>query len=863
MDDLCLSFSEASAEGLERRGIALASYLLEYCAKFLVSPNLNPGKTEILLVFRGQGSRALRRKYFGMERGSMLTVPSEYGTHRLHVVGQYTHLGGLIHHSGICKQEAKKRFAQAHHAFTAHRCLVYQNPALPWTKRQELFQMLVMSKLTYGSESWGPLDRQTTHFCRSALVRLYRRLLRVRHDAHMTDNDIVAMSGLPTDEVLLRRSRLRYLATLYACEDKVDWRMILLDTTWCSQICDDLHWMWQRLQHTTKLLAPSEHFRQWDYLLRFHRSYWRKLVNRAVRLSIMKTQDARNLIDFHAQIFDLLQEHGALAYAAPQVSKPRPQGLFGCVACQRSCRNAAGEGAHMFRVHGRINGLRYLFDGTACPACLKEYHTHGHLLAHLRSQTNCQEQLRARQLHCDPAPGIGSTANRRLAAQHNGLIPYQHGHGPLPEVCVPRPPRQEDAAFYDFVCEFILQAPQASLQDLCTRFVEGARGHRISWTSLQATLQAVQANLTAQDFAQCALAESDVLDLLALLGSPEPWPMFQQATRDAVPLDEDLNYFEHWLEQLLNLEDPWQRYAPTVPRLFYQERVFLHAFSGRRRHGDLQWYLEAAFQQRPDVMLTVVSMDLVVDAEWGDISKSTTRAFWLNAAAQGYITGFLAGPPCCTWSQARGRQLTETDRMGPRIIRNKDELWGFLSVSLREQLALTDGNLLLGFSVLILYTLLCGSTDGAGVLEHPAEPKDADLASIWRLPLLRFLQTLPEVELITFAQGLLGADSPKPTALMSLRLPGLMHALHSHRVCRELPRATTIGKDSEGAYRTAALKEYTPAMCRALARAFLQSTPFPEEDAVCASIPTEILDRCKSMYCGEFQTHFGPDHVGG
>ena len=479
--------------------------------------------------------------------------------------------------------------------------------------------------------------------------------------------------------------------------------MILLDTTWCSQICDDLHWMWQRLQHTTELLAPSEHFRQWDYLFRFHRSYWRKLVNRAVRLSIMKTQDARNLIDFHAQIFDLLQEHGALAYAASQVSKPRPQGLFGCVACQRSCRNAAGEGAHMFRVHGRINGLRYLFDGTACPACLKEYHTHGHLLAHLRSQTNCQEQLRARHLHCDPAPGIGSTANRRLAAQHNGLIPYQHGQGPLPEVCVPCPPRQEDAAFYDFVCEFILQAPQASLQDLCTRFVEGARGHRISWTSLQATLQAVQANLTAQDFAQCALAESDVLDLLALLGSPEPWPMFQQATRDAVPLDEDLNYFEHWLEQLLNLEDPWQRYAPTVPRLFYQERVFLHAFSGRRRHGDLQWYLEAAFQQRPDVMLTVVSMDLVVDAEWGDISKSTTRAFWFNAAAQGYITGFLAGPPCCTWSQARGRQLTETDRMGPRIIRNKDELWGFLSVSLREQLALTDGNLLLGFSVLILY----------------------------------------------------------------------------------------------------------------------------------------------------------------
>ena len=216
----------------------------------------------------------------------------------------------------------------------------------------------------------------------------------------------------------------------------------------------------------------------------------------------------------------------------------------------------------------------------------------------------------------------------------------------------------------------------------------------------------------------------------------------------------------------------------------------LHAFSGRRRKGDFQWYLERLQCERPECYWVVVSMDLIIDPVLGDAKNKGTQEFWLHHAISGHICGFLGGPPCCTWSQARGHQLLNTDRKQPRILRSAAELWGFWSVSLREQSQLQDGHELLGFCVLMMLALCI--SQGSGILEHPAPPKDLNLASIWHLPLIRLILSLPQVERVDLAQGLLGAVSPKPTSLMALRLPGLLKSLHKHRVCFELPKGSSI-----------------------------------------------------------------------
>ena len=77
----------------------------------------------------------------------------------------------------------------------------------------------------------------------------------------------------------------------------------------------------------------------------------------------------------------------------------------------------------------------------------------------------------------------------------------------------------------------------------------------------------------------------------------------------------------------------------------FRERIVLHAYSGRRRPGDFQWFLDELGRQHKLEGMFVVSLDLVIDATWGDISNPATQRFWLDALRSGYIVGFLSAPP--------------------------------------------------------------------------------------------------------------------------------------------------------------------------------------------------------------------------
>ena len=122
-----------------------------------------------------------------------------------------------------------------------------------------------------------------------------------------------------------------------------------------------------------------------------------------------------------------------------------------------------------------------------------------------------------------------------------------------------------------------------------------------------------------------------------------------------------------------------QVWTPTsIPRPIGRERIILHAFSGRRRPGDYQWYLEHLLSTGQEgLSLYVVSLDIVIDSKYGDLADPETRGFWLSHIFQGFVHGFLGGPPCCTFSKARAVKLSLSDsRRAPRPVRSATELWG-------------------------------------------------------------------------------------------------------------------------------------------------------------------------------------------
>ena len=142
-----------------------------------------------------------------------------------------------------------------------------------------------------------------------------------------------------------------------------------------------------------------------------------------------------------------------------------------------------------------------------------------------------------------------------------------------------------------------------------------------------------------------------------------------------------------------------------------------------------------------DFVIHVASLDIIVDKINGNIADPTVQQFWFRGIAQGWIVGLLAGPPCETWSRARAVQYFDVSRRTPRVVRTGEDLWGLVQLSLSELEQVCRGNLLLCFTLEAFVRL--AEHRGFAVVEHPLEPDEPELASIWRLPIVLALRALP------------------------------------------------------------------------------------------------------------------------
>ena len=67
-----------------------------------------------------------------------------------------------------------------------------------------------------------------------------------------------------------------------------------------------------------------------------------------------------------------------------------------------------------------------------------------------------------------------------------------------------------------------------------------------------------------------------------------------------------------------------------MPQSLTRQKILLHAFAGRRRRGDVEWYLDMIARDSPGFVILTVSIDIIIDPIHGDIAKANTRAIWLH-----------------------------------------------------------------------------------------------------------------------------------------------------------------------------------------------------------------------------------------
>ena len=859
MDDMALCLWSETNTGLKTKIGVATSLLLDIFREHAMTPNLRPGKTELMVSPRGPGTREWKKEMFGPLSTKHFPALGEHGLYQVHLVTSYTHLGGVLHYTGEVRTEVRRRVAIAHQAFCKHRKLVYQCEKFPLHKRAEIFRSLIMSRLFYGADSWALWDSQSKMKLHSAVMRLYRRLLGRAHNDHMQDDEILFHVGLSSPTDLLRLCRLRYIGSLCAIGDIACWGLLNRDRLWRALIEDDMKWVWRNLANTCDLGDPMQHMQRWFEIIRFHRGFWKGLLHRAEKHAILQQAMRFQCSHFHQRIRSLLVDHALWRVPDRFAQIPDEAPTFGCMLCQQRCRSRGGEGAHMCRKYGQVQQIRHYIAGTQCMACLKEYHTIGQIQQHILRSAECRAYLLHHRLHGAVLPGIGSKDNTARAQEHDGRLPPLQASGPA------KPHRGGlDFSLVDYELHDALALIIVDGQ--ITSEIEGLEGllraeilqRPISWTRCCATLRELADTVTTEPLGWETLPKETVLLIIQRLSTTASWPFLVDAKMPD----------EHYVDTLENMEQDCREEAlqclqeggTFVPRPCGRHQIVLHAFSGRRRPGDLQFYMEQMYDRAAEgIHLTVVSLDIVTDPVMGDVTVQATQDFWFHYASCGAVAGFLCGPPCETWSRARFVKLGHSQRKSPRPVRSGEDLWGLASLSLREARQVGVGNLLLCFALEMLFRLAL--VEASGALEHPDTPPDETMPSIWRLPIMEWLLQMPGVSTFSFCQGLLGAPTPKPTRLLVLNMRDLMGELRRHHLCRDLPARSAIGKDEGGAWQTTKLKEYPPAMSRALASSFvktLSASQFGET----VQLDEAFVQKCVAMDIKSFGTRIGQDFAG-
>ena len=130
-------------------------------------------------------------------------------------MGQYRHLGGLIHHTGKVIREVRHRIMLAHEAFQTHKKRVFGSPAVSFQAKAVLYESLILSVLLHGAGTWIGLDDRARQALNTAHTHMVARMLRPRcsfdEALHLGPERILVIFGVPSMSVLLHIARLRQL----------------------------------------------------------------------------------------------------------------------------------------------------------------------------------------------------------------------------------------------------------------------------------------------------------------------------------------------------------------------------------------------------------------------------------------------------------------------------------------------------------------------------------------------------------------------------------------------------------------------------------------------------------------------------
>ena len=799
-DDLTVMIQHESPLRLLQATSVVAGELLDRLSVAGMTPNLNRGKTEVMVSLRGKRSVALRRTI--AKDGNSLTTTSRFVQRPLHVTGAYRHLGVWLHMNGSPWQDIRVRFAMAHSKITQYRSSLFGNKAMPLDKKVQLLDSLVLSAVHYNLIVWVPFRKNAQQAYERKFSGLIRRVAFMHFGLTVkewTADELFAYLGVAPPAVQMHVHRLRYLQHLISSAPDPVWAFLQQSRSWWDKVQDSVQWFQAQRRQPLPFDTLLDDWKSWHDFIQESPQRWKRLVGRAVKHSILQLKLTVAWRTWHAKAVATLSSGGHIDI--PTSIQEQASRHF-CVRCAQKFVSNAAWSVHAFKVHNRLTPARLVVEGSRCEACMTQYATSQALVHHLTYSQTCYHTLRSRFGIVQPLPGLNSREeqSQRPALKNPPLV----AEGPLqyvPQTVGCRnltPSQQQQWDNWTASLEAILQTD--SLDDALHLLKESTSKTTLHQDEVEHLYQ--QWSLWHNDCDLKGCTWQELGEVFRLCFSFE-W--FHPASGGhEVPIKRALDIVDRWLADQVK--------ASFVMRpLPYKPVMIAHLFSGHRRLGDLQEFLERIVIEPHEVK--VLSVDIVFSEELGNLAKPAVYSKFRDAFQCGLLVAAGCGPPCESWSRAR---LHGAQDGGPMTLRSAAHLQGLPALQLKEFGQVAIGNDLLGIAInLAIVALIAGAYF---FLEHPKCPPETEAASIWLIPLVRWLLIQPGVSIHHVWQGHYGAPSPKPTSLMMCNAPpGVPRKLIDARITQTLPQATSIGKDSQGAWLTTRLKAYPPALCSVLA----------------------------------------------
>ena len=220
----------------------------------------------------------------------------------------------------------------------------------------------------------------------------------------------------------------------------------------------------------------------------------------------------------------------------------------------------------------------------------------------------------------------------------------------------------------------------------------------------------------------------------------------------------------------------------------------------------------------------VLTIDIVLHM-LGDLSNPGSLKLWIDMILAGIVILTPGGPPCETWSAVKALQLYDKDgspRKGPRPLRDDDSFWGLECLNRQKRKSVDLGNALVRAMTTLFYAS-ARTCNSACIMEHPAQPRNINPPSSWKLPELMFIAEHPLMFLCGLIDAPLKHPAKKPTTLLCLNIPYLRRvgdSKYGGGRCTHSTHAIVLqGTDEQGNFLPAPAKQYPTLLNNCLAEA--------------------------------------------